>query len=142
MRSSPPGHRAARPRTPRLNAPAISHATLGVVSIALGISPSVILSSSRCAAAVYGRQLAMYLLNTTFRMTHSHIGRALGRDRTTASYACRIIEDLRDDPSVETVLTACEASLEGLRELAAHPTPAPRRRRALISQSSDQARAQ
>ncbi|MFZ1990805.1 MAG: helix-turn-helix domain-containing protein [Alphaproteobacteria bacterium] len=107
----------------------ISQATLGVVSLALGLSPSDILSSSRRAPAVYGRQLTMYLLNTIFRMKHSHIGRALGRDRTTATYACKVIEELRDDPSVEVLLGACEASLTGLRDLAGDPAPKPRRRR-------------
>ena len=107
----------------------ISQVTLGVVSLALGISPSDILSSSRRAPAVYGRQLAMYLLNTIFRMKHSHIGRALGRDRTTATYACKVIEDLRDDPSVDGLLGACEASLTGLRDFAGDTPPKPRRRR-------------
>ena len=107
----------------------ISQVTLGVVSLALGISPSDILSSSRRAPAVYGRQVAMYLLNTIFRMKHSHIGRALGRDRTTAAYACQVIEDLRDDPSVEGLLGACEASLTRLRDLTGDTPPKPRRRR-------------
>ncbi|HXZ68196.1 MAG TPA: helix-turn-helix domain-containing protein [Alphaproteobacteria bacterium] len=116
--------------------------TLGVVSLALGISPSDILSSSRRAPAVYGRQLAMYLLNTIFRMKHTHIGRALGRDRTTATYACRVIEELRDDPSVEMLLGACEASLTGLRELAGDPAPKPRRRRINVPTSAPEAQAQ
>lgn len=112
------------------NASALSQATLGVVSVALGVPPAVIQSRSRCTAAVYGRQLAMYLLNTIFRMNHSRIGRTLGRDRTTASYACRIIEERRDDPSVEAVLAACEATLESLKDLAARPASAlPLRRR-------------
>jgi len=34
----------------------------------------------------------------------SEVGRAFGRDRTTASYACNRIEDLRDDPDVDRTL--------------------------------------
>ena len=71
----------------------------------------------------------MYLLNTIFRMKHTHIGRALGRDRTTATYACKVIEELRDDPQVEMLLEVCEASLCGLKELAPAPSPNPPRRR-------------
>lgn len=107
----------------------VSQVTLGVVSLALGISSADILSNSRRAPAVYGRQIAMYLLNTIFRMKHSHIGRAFGRDRTTASYACKVIEELRDDPKVEMLLEACEAMLAGLMEIARNPMLKPRRQR-------------
>ena len=79
----------------------------------------------------------MYLLNTIFRMKHGHIGRAFGRDRTTATYACKVIEELRDDPLVETLLDACEASLLGLKELAAEPALTPRRRRIVSPATSD-----
>ena len=75
----------------------------------------------------------MYLLSTIFSMKHSHIGRALGRDRTTASYACKVIEDLRDDPKVEIVLEACEASLAGLMELAQDPVLKRRRPRIALT---------
>ena len=119
-------HSAARKS--HLRSQAISHATLGVVSIALGISLEAIQSTSRCASAVYGRQLAMYLLNTTFQMNFSLAGRALGRDRTTASYSVKKIEERRDDPLVETVLAACENSLAGIRALAVGKPPVPPRR--------------
>ena len=69
------------------------------------------------------------LLNTIFRMKHGCIGRAFGRDRTTATHACKVIEDLRDDPAVEMLLGACEPLLVGLKDLAAEPALTPRRRR-------------
>lgn len=112
-----------------IDPPAIRDLILGVVGVALGVSPADILSPSRRPLAVYARHLAMYLLHTSFRLKHSLVGRAFGRDRTTAAYACKNIEDLRDDPTVETLLGACEASLEALRSLASDPAPMPRRRR-------------
>jgi hypothetical protein len=44
-------------------------------------------------------------------MTLSDAGFLFGRDRTTASHACRVIEDLRDDPGLDGLLDAMEAFL-------------------------------
>jgi chromosomal replication initiation ATPase DnaA len=41
----------------------------------------------------------------------SEIGRCFGRDRTTAAHACRAIEDRRDDPEMEHLLSLLEEAL-------------------------------
>lgn len=58
------------------------------------------------------RQLAMYLSHVVLRRTLLEIGEAFGRDRTTVSYACALIEDLRDDPRFDDEVTALEQQLE------------------------------
>ena len=88
--------------------------TLGVVAIAFGVPPDEILSPSRRAHIAFARQTAMYLLHTVFRMNQSRVGRTLGRDRTTASYACRVVEDARENPAIDGLIGACEASLGSL----------------------------
>jgi chromosomal replication initiation ATPase DnaA len=40
------------------------------------------------------------------------VGLAFGRDRTTVSYACNLIEDLRDDPRFEAEVSALERELQ------------------------------
>ena len=55
------------------------------------------------------RQVAMYVAHVILRLNMTDIGRAFGRDRTTASHACRLVEDLRDDPGFDTLLDAMEA---------------------------------
>jgi chromosomal replication initiation ATPase DnaA len=55
------------------------------------------------------RQTGMYLARVALGMTLSSAGRLFGRDRTTASYACRVIEDLRDDPGFDALLHEMEA---------------------------------
>jgi hypothetical protein len=58
--------------------------------------------------AAFARQSAMYLAHVVLGLSYSEIGRAFGRDRTTAAHACRLIEDWRDDPHVDAVLCALE----------------------------------
>jgi hypothetical protein len=45
----------------------------------------------------------------------SEIGRAVGRDRTTAAHACRLIKGRRDDPAVDAVLGQLESACCALR---------------------------
>lgn len=47
------------------------------------------------------RQLAMYLMHVALGRSLSEVGRFFGRDRTTVSYACMRMEDMRDDPGFE-----------------------------------------
>jgi chromosomal replication initiation ATPase DnaA len=55
----------------------------------------------------------MYLAHVTFGLSFSEIGHLFGRDRTTVAHACRVIEDLRDDPAMDRALTIVEATLTG-----------------------------
>jgi chromosomal replication initiation ATPase DnaA len=68
---------------------------------------------SRCRpAAARARQLAMYLSHVVFGRSLAEIGEAFGRDRTTVSYACARIEDMRDDPRFDEEVCALERALE------------------------------
>jgi chromosomal replication initiation ATPase DnaA len=75
--------------------------------------------SRGCARAAFARQSAMYLAHVVFGLTCADVGRLFGRDRTTAAHACRVIEDRREDPFFDAVLTALEASCGAPREVAA-----------------------
>ena len=99
------------------NAAAYAQISLGVVAIAFGIPPSEILSASRRVPVAFARQTAMYLLHVVFRMSLSRVGRAFGRDRTTASYACHVVEDARDNAEIDALIEACAVSLRSLPEL-------------------------
>ena len=58
------------------------------------------------------RQLAMYLSHVVLGRSLMEIGRAFGRDRTTVSHACALIEDMRDDPRFDDEVTALEHLIE------------------------------
>ena len=63
----------------------------------------------------FARQSAMYLAHVAFGLNYSAIGHAFGRDRTTAAHACRLIEDRRDDPAVDAILSPLEHACGALR---------------------------
>ena len=63
-----------------------------------------------CARAAFARQSAMYLAHVAFGLNCTDGGRLFGRDRTTAAYAFRKVEDRRDDPFFDALLTALEAN--------------------------------
>ncbi len=54
------------------------------------------------------RQIAMYVSHVTLRMSMADIGAALGRDRTTVSYACHVVEDRRDDRHFDRFIAGVE----------------------------------
>ena len=62
--------------------------------------------------AARARQLAMYLAHVVQGRTLTEVGEAFGRDRTTVSYACALIEDMRDDPGFDDEVSALEQQIE------------------------------
>ena len=68
-----------------------------------GVDGQLIMSKSKGVAEIsFARQIICYLLSTLMNINMSVIGRLMGRDRSTVSYAVMTIEDLRDsDPQLE-----------------------------------------
>jgi hypothetical protein len=96
----------------------VALATAAAFAVPVGELISV---SRRAADAAFARQSAMYLAHVTFGLSYSQVGRAFGRDRTTAAYACKLIEDRRDDPSVDAVLGLLENACGVLRRRLSAP---------------------
>jgi hypothetical protein len=73
---------------------------LALVSQEQHVSVVLLKHASRCRAnAARARQLAMYLCHVMLGVSLTDIGAVFQRDRTTVSYACGLIEDLREDPA-------------------------------------------
>lgn len=66
----------------------------------------------------FARQLSMYLMNVIYGISLSRIGRAFNRDRSTASHACNVIEDYREDPQLDDKVARLEQFLDASRALA------------------------
>ena len=68
----------------------------------------------------FARQVAMYLAHTGFELNFETISRVFGRDRTTVSHACHVVEDGRDDIWLDCRLEAlelfCRSGFEALQE--------------------------
>lgn len=97
------------------------HALCAVVEAAVAatfaVHPAALQGKSRGVFVVaFARQAAMYLAHVAFSLSYTEVGRAFGRDRTTAAHACRLIEERRDDPAVDALLAALEAVCHSLRD--------------------------
>lgn len=77
------------------------------------VQSEAIFGSSRDVRPIArARQLAMYLAHVMLGESLTSVGLAFGRDRTTVSYACALIEDLRDDPRFDAEVSALEQQLQ------------------------------
>jgi hypothetical protein len=63
------------------------------------------------AGIALARQLAMYLMHVEYGRLYADVGRFFGRDRTTVSHACALIEDMRDDPEFDAMLERLRLAL-------------------------------
>jgi chromosomal replication initiation ATPase DnaA len=73
------------------------------------LDEKVLAETTRGAPRVaFARQVAMYLAHVGFALSFAAVGRMFGRDRTTVSHACRVIEDGRDDAWLDRRLAVLE----------------------------------
>jgi chromosomal replication initiation ATPase DnaA len=90
---------------------------LHLVSVELGVPVAMLLHPSRSRAGIArARQVAMYLCYVMLGRRLATIGRLFGRDRTTVSHACAKVEDLRDDPAFEALVTRLEQAIIAVAE--------------------------
>lgn len=59
-------------------------------------------------AIVQRRQIAMYVSHVVLCYSLTDLGLAFGRDRTTVSHACHVVEDRRDDPAFDRFIASIE----------------------------------
>lgn len=71
-------------------------------------SDRVQMRRDRRRANCHIRQIAMYVCHVSLGISLSDIGQAFGRDRTTVSHACGVVEDRRDDPAFDDFVSALE----------------------------------
>lgn len=64
------------------------------------------------------RQISMYLMNVIYGISLTRIGKVFNRDRSTASHACNVIEDYREDPLLDKKIMRLETFLYGSAALA------------------------
>ena len=73
----------------------------------------LLMHRSRCrTGTARARQLAMYLCHVAVGRSLQAVGEVFGRDRTTVSYACALIEDMRDDRAFDATVAALELRIE------------------------------
>ncbi len=106
------------PKTAQRLCDLIALATAAAFAVPVG----GLISETRCTTTIaLARQSAMYLAHVTFGLTYAEVGRGFGRDRTTVAYACRMIEERRDDPAIDAVLALLEKACDALRRRLSAP---------------------
>jgi chromosomal replication initiation ATPase DnaA len=90
------------------------------VAADFGLDPGELTATTRGSPrAAFARQVAMYLAHVGFALSFEAVGQNFGRDRTTVSHACRVVEDSRDDVWLDCRLAvlerACFAELDQAR---------------------------
>ncbi|SRR5690606_8395974 len=86
-----------------------------IVSMVAGmfaLSPADLLAPTRGIARIaHARQFAMYLGHVACGIPLREVAACFGRDRTTVGYACRVVEDRRDNPAIDRSLDHLERAL-------------------------------
>jgi hypothetical protein len=96
-------HRRSDPRGWRLTQLVARHRRVAVDALLSG--------SRREAPIALARQIAMYLMHVGYGRTYAEVGQFFGRDRTTVSHACAMIEELREGPGFDNELSQLEHQL-------------------------------
>lgn len=91
-----------------------------LVAYALGLKLEAVLSVERGNPVhARARHIAMYLTHTGCGMSLARVARAFGRDRSTVSHACRIIEDYREDADFDTWIEQLASGIQSVALLGA-----------------------
>lgn len=99
----------------------IQRAQLIIAAVTLEFGTPILDINSRNRGAnelCLARQVSMYLMNVIFGVSLTRIGRVFNRDRSTASHACNVIEDYREDPLLDKKIARLELFLNGSTALA------------------------
>lgn len=87
----------------------ICESLIDIVSALFSVPSKELRKSGRTPVPVSRvRQIAMYVAHVVLRLTMGDVGLGFGRDRTTVLYACHVIEDMRDDPDFDHVVSVIE----------------------------------
>jgi len=62
----------------------------------------------RRRSSCHVRQISMYVCHVVLQISMTDIGLSFGRDRTTVSHACHVVEDRRDNPAYDDFVGCVE----------------------------------
>ncbi len=101
----------------RQDAACMTHFVETLVESAFGVAPSALHAPARGAAEVaFARQVAIYLSRVRLGLSYAAAGRFFGRDRTTAAHACHVIEERREESSLDSLIDCLERAIDVRRE--------------------------
>jgi hypothetical protein len=79
------------------------------------VLPADLLAAARgCRRISRARHVAIYLAHVTLGLPLASVALQFGRDRTTAAYACRLVEDMRERPDFDVTVATLEIAAKAL----------------------------
>ncbi|MEM9329954.1 MAG: helix-turn-helix domain-containing protein [Pseudomonadota bacterium] len=113
------GNKAEETKTEEQKSDLVIRATIQIVAVAFELDPDALLKPQRGSAKIArSRQVSCYLLHTSLSLPLVEIGKIFGKDRTTIGHACRLVEDLRDEPSFDDRIVELEKTIRLVKDLA------------------------
>lgn len=92
---------------------AVCECVIDIVAALFNVSGKELRAPGRTGLEVARvRQIGMYVAHVCLRLPMSDVGKGFGRDRTTVLHACHVIEDLRDEPEFDRVVSMTERITE------------------------------
>ncbi len=92
---------------------ALAQLVAAIVAIEFGVaSPSLFSKTKGPSHLSFARQVSMYLVHVVYQVNLSRVAKSFCRDRSTVSYACKVIEDCREDPHFDEKLVRLENFLD------------------------------
>ncbi len=92
---------------------ALAQLVAAAVAIEFGVdSPNLFTKNKGPSHLSFARQVSMYLVHVVYQVNLSRVARAFYRDRSTASHACHVIEDCREDPYFDAKVSNLEVFLK------------------------------
>jgi chromosomal replication initiation ATPase DnaA len=80
-----------------------------LVAGAFRVPPAELYATTRRSAPVAAaRQAAMYLARVTLQLSYREVAVAFGRDPRTVAHACRRVEERREQPRLDTLMSRLE----------------------------------
>ena len=93
----------------------VAHFIILLVAINFALDPEAIASVERRPADISrGCQISVYLAHVHLQWSLARTAVAFARRRSTISYACRQVEDMRDDRAFDAKLTLMEGVVSQL----------------------------
>lgn len=103
----------SQPDSPPSDTQRICVDVINLVAREKRVPPRLLTHPSRCRRfTAETRQLAMYLAHVVYGCPLQDIAQIFGRNRSTVSHACALVEDRRDDPAFDAEVAQFESLLE------------------------------
>jgi Bacterial dnaA protein helix-turn-helix len=117
FRHSPVATRESRAKRPRLDPSQACDLAARLSAGHFELSQSALTGTSRGSRRVSrARHVAIYLAHVTLGLPLVLVASQFRRDRSSAAYACRLVEDLRERPAFDAALAALEIAANAITE--------------------------